>query len=113
MHREKEAQHPPQAGRQRGGGTRFGRADDVEASSTQAGASQIVDPMQYQHQHQHEVYQPQHQHRVYEPHYKQADQQEGEAQEEPMMEFEADMLFIILPISYLCYNIKIYLFYLF
>jgi len=81
--REKDAQRPPLAGRRRGGGTRFGRADDAEVSSSQVGASQIVDPAQYQH----EAYQPQ---------YEQADQLEGEAhqqegvaQEEPRMEFEA------------------------
>jgi hypothetical protein len=32
--REKVAQCPPQAGRRRGGGTRFGRADDEERSSS-------------------------------------------------------------------------------
>jgi hypothetical protein len=37
--REKEAQHPPQAGRQRGGGTRFGKANDAEGSSSQEVAS--------------------------------------------------------------------------
>jgi len=43
--REKEAQRPPQAhSLRRGGGTRFGRADDAEGSSSQEGASQIVDP---------------------------------------------------------------------
>jgi len=109
----------------------------VGGSLTQAGASQIVDPAQYQH----EAYQPQ---------YEQP-QQEGEAQEEPRMEFEGgpqgfpggpyellllqnfskhvacrlwvdpeisiialfyfnDMLLIILLISCLCYNIKMYSF---
>jgi len=56
------------------------------------GASQIVDPTQYQH----EAYQPKHQHEAYQPQYEQVDQleveahqQEGVAQEEPRMEFEA------------------------
>jgi len=44
------------AGRGRGVGTRFGRANDAEGSSSQAAAS--VDLMQ--HQHQYEAYQPQH-----------------------------------------------------
>jgi len=48
---------------------RFGRADDAEGSSTQTGASQIVDLTQYQQQQQHEAYQPQ---------YEQPDQHEGE-----------------------------------
>jgi len=37
--REKVAQRPPTTGRRRGGGMRFGRANDAEGTSSQAGAS--------------------------------------------------------------------------
>lgn len=49
--------------------------------------SQIVDPTQYEHQHQ--AYQPQHQHEAYQPQYEQAHQQECESEEEQRMKFEA------------------------
>jgi len=74
--REKVAQHPPMAGRGRGEGTRFGRANDAEGSSSQSAASQIVDPTQYQHQHQYE--QPQY----VEAQYEQPHQDEGEAHQQ-------------------------------
>lgn len=53
--REKEALHPPMAGRGRGGGTRLGRLDVAWGLTSQTGPSQTVDPTQYQ-QH-YEVYQ--------------------------------------------------------
>jgi len=62
-------------------GTRIGKGDDAEGSSSQIVASQIVDSTQFQHRH--EAYQPQ---------YEQAHQQEcetqDEAHEEQAMEFQ-------------------------
>ena len=46
--REKEASRPPLAGRGKGGGTRLGRVDVAEGSSSQTGPSQTVDSTQYQ-----------------------------------------------------------------
>jgi len=59
--REKEAQHPPQPGRRRGGCTRF-----AEDSSSQAAVSKIVDPTQ----HQQKMYQPEY----FQPQYEQPHQ---------------------------------------
>jgi len=49
--REKEAVHPPLAGRGRGrvGGMRLARVDVVGASSSQTGPSQTVDRTHYRH----------------------------------------------------------------
>ena len=53
--REKQALHPPMAGRGRGRGRLRGiglaRVDAAGASSSQTGLSQTVDPTQYQQQH--------------------------------------------------------------
>jgi len=53
--REKEALIPPRYApiRQRGRATRFGGVDEAVGTSTQAGVSQIVDLMQYQHHQDH------------------------------------------------------------
>jgi len=50
--REKQALHPPMAGRGRGGGKRLARVDDAEGSTSQTGPSQMVDPTQYQQDYQ-------------------------------------------------------------
>ena len=68
--RAEKAVARPRHDRQRQGGVRI-TSDDVEATSSQATASQIVDPTQHQHQRD-----------EYEPHYEHAQQQEGESQGE-------------------------------
>jgi len=97
--REKQALHPPMAGRGRGGGTRLARVDAAGGSTSRTGPSQMVDPTQYQqdyqvyeqaqgqayyfeepqpHQYQFDVYQ-QHQ---YEDHHEQPDIEEPQQQDD-------------------------------
>ena len=91
--REKQAVHPPLAGRGRRGGTRLAGVDATGASSSQTGQSQMVDPTQYQHEqhqsYQEEAYQPQYQvgyqpqyHEGYEPQYQEAYQYEQPPQQQ-------------------------------
>jgi len=49
---EKQALHPPVAGRGRGGGTRLARVDVAGGSTSQTSLSQTVNPTQYQQDYQ-------------------------------------------------------------